>query len=162
MKQENITLEEELGMFLQEWENTAFGTDYGMDSLEFLEKIVESPLRLEHIYRYSNLQEILAKELTSTVNLFFYHNENFEQHVHIEEFIIALSAVVLESQFLGESNLKFKITDEELRLLHDALEQIFTHYEAFTLFEMLDEKSCQMVLNDVDDMLNKFRILLGN
>lgn len=154
-------------MYIEKWKDTAFGTDYGNDFLNFLESIESDVLRLDLIYEVSNLQKIFEKNKTDIDVQLYQHN--FEQFIHYEEAIIALVAVVIECYFNGSANmskaygnkvLRFNISKQESFFIEKKLRYIYENYQDFNLFEMLDEVTTPMVLSDISEMLEKLTIIL--
>ena len=47
-------------MFLEQWKDTAFGSDYGGDFLEFLESFNNEVLSLNLLYTKSDLRKFLT------------------------------------------------------------------------------------------------------
>lgn len=136
-------------MFIEKWKDTAFGSDHGGDFQQFLEKIPSKKLTLAEIYKHCDLKkyfdrpELLRQRTDNNVQL---ENIDFEQFVHYEEAVIALTAIVAESEIngsadlikaYGSKNLTFDISKEELLILKNALTYIQNHAEKFVLFEML-------------------------
>lgn len=136
-------------MFIEKWKDTAFGSDYGTDFQQFLENIPCEKLTLTEIYKRCDLKkyfdqpELLIQRADNNVRL---ENPNFEQFVHYEEAVIALTAIVAESEINGSADLTkaygskiltFDISKEELLTLKKALTDIHNNPEKFVLFEML-------------------------
>ena len=153
-------------MFLEQWKDTAFGSDYGGDFLEFLESFNDEVLSLELLYAKSDLRKFLTDSeaviRNKDFNVQLKYNQGFEQTVHYEEAIIALSAVVIESLLQGSANmkeaygtkiLKFDATANELMLLKKALTSIYQNFSSFNLFDMLDKETKEVVLNDIFEMM---------
>lgn len=156
-------------MFIEKWKDTAFGSDYGGDFQQFLEKISSEKLTLTEIYKRCDLKkyfeqpELLNKRTDNNVWL---ENPDFEQFVHYEEAVIALTAIVAESEISGSADLKnaygskiltFNISKEELLTLKNALTDIYDNTEKFVLFEMLgDYKDDTLVdISEIIECLKK-------
>ncbi len=138
-------------MFIEKWKDTAFGSDYGGDFQQFLEKIPTEKLTLTEIYKRCDLKkyfdqpELLDERTDNNVRL---DNPDFEQFVHYEDAVIALTAIVAESELNGSADLTtaygskmltFDISKEELLTLKNALTAIHNNTEKFVLFEMLGD-----------------------
>ncbi len=138
-------------MFIEKWKDTAFGSDYGGDFQQFLEKIPCEKLTLTEIYKRCDLKkyfdqpELLDERTDNNVRL---DNPDFEQFVHYEDAVIALTAIVAESELNGSADLTtaygskmltFDISKEELLTLQNALIDIHNNTEKFVLFEMLGD-----------------------
>lgn len=138
-------------MFIEKWKDTAFGSDHGGDFQQFLEKIPSEKLTLTEIYKrcdlnkYFDQPELLDERTDNNVRL---DNPDFEQFVHYEEAVIALTAIVAESELngsadltnaYGSKSLTFDISKEELLTLKNALTYIHNNTQKFVLFEMLGD-----------------------
>ncbi|WP_413513580.1 imm68 putative immunity domain-containing protein [Myroides odoratus] len=138
-------------MFIEKWKDTAFGSDHGGDFQQFLEKVPSKKLTLTEIYKLCDLKkyfdqpELLNQRTDNNVRL---ENPDFEQFVHYEEAVIALTAIVAESELNGSADLTnaygskiltFDISKEELLTLKNALTDIHNNTEKFVLFEMLGD-----------------------
>ncbi len=138
-------------MFIEKWKDTAFGSDYGGDFQHFLEKIPSEKLTLTEIYKRCDLKkyfdqpELLNERTDNNVRL---DNLDFEQFVHYEDAVIALTAIVAESELNGSADLTnaygskiltLDISKEELLTLKNALTDIHNNTEKFVLFEMLGD-----------------------
>ena len=130
-------------------------------------------MTLDLLYKKSTLRTFLLENETiiknKNFNLALNHNENFQQIIHCEEAIIALSAVVIEAVSIGEANmkvaygtkiLKFKATNNELLLIKKALTNIYRNASSFNLFEMLDDNTKVEVLDDISQMIKALEDLL--
>jgi len=165
-------------MYLEKWKDTAFGSDYGYDFLEFLEEFKEDKLSLEIIYQNCNLEDLLLSheklidKKHISHNLYLYNTQEFQHTIHYEEAIIALSALVIENKLVGYADtrnaygskvLRFNISQSELSLIHSALKSIYNNSTSFSLFELLefDEESKKNVLQDILMMLQLFDDILN-
>ena len=154
-------------MFIEKWKDTAFGSDYGGDFKDFLEEIPGEKLTLADIYERCDLKKYfddptLLDEVTdNVVNL---DNPEFDQYVAYEEAIIALTAIVVESELNGSADLTnaygsktltFDISKNELLTIKKALTQIYEYPEKFVLFELcLDEERTE-TLYDIKEILSE-------
>lgn len=147
-------------MFIEKWKDTAFGSDYGGDFQHFLEKIPIDKLTMSDIYERCDLKtyfdepELLNKRIDTHIWL---GNPDFKQFVHYEDAVIALTAIVAESEIsksadltnaYGSKILTFDITKEELITLKDALTNIHNNPDKFILFEMSGDYKDEL-LSDV-------------
>ncbi|WP_158960612.1 imm68 putative immunity domain-containing protein [Myroides fluvii] len=138
-------------MAIEKWKDTAFGSDYGGDFQQFLEKIPSKKLTLTEIYKRCDLKkyfdqpDLLSQRTDNNVRL---ENPDFDQFVHYEDAVIALTAIVAESERNGSADLTnaygskiltFDISKEELLTLKKALTDIHNNTDKFVLFEMLGD-----------------------
>lgn len=157
-------------MFIEKWKDTAFGSDYGSDFQSFLEEIASGKLTLKEIFencdleKYFNNPELLKQRTDNNVQL---TNSSFEQFVHYEGAVIALSAIVAESVANGSADLTlaygsdvliFDVTKEEITKLKNALTYIHDNPNLFVLFEMLDEDEKKETLKDIADIIEQLQI----
>lgn len=156
-------------MFIEKWKDTAFGSDFGEDFQQFLEKISSEKLTLTEIYKRCDLQKYLDQpELLNqrTDNNVWLENPDFEQFVHYEDSIIALTAIVAESEIngiadlanaYGSKTLTFDISKAELTTLKQALTDIHDNPDKFVLFEMLDEEGKAETLSDIQVIIDQLK-----
>ena len=157
-------------MFIEKWKDTAFGSDFGGDFLQFLEKIPSEKLTLTEIYKLCDLQKYFDQpELLNqrTDNNVWLENPDFKQYVHYEEAVIALTAIVAESEINGFADLTnaygskiltFDISKDELTTLKNALIDIKNNPNNFVLFEMLDEDEQAETLSDIEEIIEQLKI----
>lgn len=156
-------------MFIEKWKDTAFGSDYGGDFQRFLEQITTDKLTLSDIYercdlkKYFDQPDALNQRTDNNVKL---DNPNFDQFVHYEDAVIALTAIVAESELNGSADLSkaygsktlaFEITKEELVTLKKALSNIHDNPHKFILFEMLDEAGRNETLVDIAEIIEQLK-----
>lgn len=154
-------------MWIEKWKDTAFGSDYGSDFQQFLEKIPGDKLTLSEIYercdlkKYFDQPELLNQRTDNNVQL---HNPSFDQFIHYEDAVIALTAIVAESELLGSADLTqaygskvvtFEVTKEELTTLKNALTDIHSNPDKFVLFEMLDNTGRDETLSDMAEIIEQ-------
>jgi len=127
---------------------------------------------LDLIYQYIDLKKyidnpILLNERTDT-NVEF-TNTNFEHSIHFEDALIALSAIIIESKINGKADLtkaygtkilEFKSTNEEIKPIFRALQNIHAYPENYILFEMCLEKERQETLDNIEEMIKEFEKVL--
>lgn len=157
-------------MFIEKWKDTAFGSDYGADFQSFLEEITSDKLTLKEVFKncdlekYLNNPELLKERTDNNVQL---TNSNFEQFVHYEDAVIALCAIVAESEANGSADLTlaygnkvliFDITKEEIMPLKNALNYIHDNLDQFVLFEMLGEEEQAETLADIREIIEQLQI----
>ncbi len=157
-------------MYIEQWKDTAFGSDYGGDFLRFMEGIETDVLSLELLFNKCNLESLIKSRKSFLENEYgeydvtLENNSGFEQTVAYEETIIALSAVIIECELNGKADLRetygtkvvtFTISQAEIKLIRDALQDIHENPKSFVLFEMLPEECQTDTLNDISQMLNK-------
>lgn len=156
-------------MFIEKWKDTAFGSDYGADFQRFLEQIPTDKLTLADIYercdlkKYFDQPDALNQRTDNNVKL---DNPNFDQFIHYEDAVIALTAIVAESELNGSADLSnaygsktlaFGITKEELAILKEALSDIHNNPDKFVLFEMLDEGGRKETLVDIAEIIEQLK-----
>ncbi|WP_337085136.1 imm68 putative immunity domain-containing protein [Elizabethkingia anophelis] len=156
-------------MFIEKWKDTAFRSDFGGDFQQFLEKIPNEKLTLTEIYKRCDLKkyfdqpELLNQRTDNNVRI---ENPEFEQFVHYEDAVIALTAIVVESEINGSADLTnaygskiltLDISKEELITLKDALSDIYNNPNKFVLFEMLDEEAQEETLSDIEEMIEQLK-----
>lgn len=152
-------------MLIEKWKHTAFGSDFGGDFLNFLESIQKDKLSLQDVFRNCNLEqyfikpELLQERNDNNVKL---NNNGFDIFVHYEDAVIALSAIVAESELSGNANLAdafgsktitFEVTKNELSLLKNALNYICQNPEKFILFELCRGKEKEATLSDIQEIV---------
>ncbi|EKT4550883.1 hypothetical protein JE952_002543 [Flavobacterium psychrophilum] len=157
-------------MFIEKWKDTAFGSDYGGDFQKILENIASEKLTLTEIYKHCDLKKYFDQpELLNqrTDNNVWLDNPDFEQFVHYEEAVIALTAIVAESEINGSADLTnaygskiltFEISKEELMTLKNALTDVHNNPNKFVLFEMLDEEGQTETLSDIEEIIQQLKI----
>lgn len=156
-------------MFLEKWKDTAFGTDHGNDFRDFIEDIGISPITIDDIYQRCNLKkyidqpDLLLQRKDNDVKI---DNPDFEQFVHYEDAIIALSAIIIESELNGEADLTeaygnetviFNISKQELSSIKSALGFVYNNPDNFILFELCAEEEKSEVLTHIAEMLEQFQ-----
>lgn len=161
-------------MFIEKWKDTAFGSDYGTDFQRFLEQIPTDKMTLADIYERCNLKKyfdqpsLLDQQTDNNVKL---DNPNFDQFVHYEDAVIALTAIVVESELNGSADLStaygsktltFEITKEELATLKSALTYIHDNPEKFVLFKMLDNDGRNETLFDIAEIIEQLNLTINN
>lgn len=152
-------------MLIEKWKHTAFGSDFGGDFLNFLESLQKDKLLLHDVFKNSDLKqyfdkpELLNERNDNNVKL---NKQGFDMFVHYEDAVIALSAVVAESELNGTANLtkafgsktiSFEINKDELVMLKKALNDIHENAEKFVLFELCGEEEKEATLSDVQEMI---------
>ncbi|RWX02218.1 imm68 putative immunity domain-containing protein [Flavobacterium cerinum] len=156
-------------MFIEKWKDTAFGSDYGADFQRFLEKIPTDKLTLADIYercdlkKYFDQPDTLNQRTDNNVKL---DNPNFEQFVHYEDAVIALTAIVVESELngcadlsnaYGSKTLALETTKEELVTLKNALTEIYESPDKFILFAMLDNNERNETLLTIAEIMEQLK-----
>lgn len=156
-------------MFIEKWKDTAFGSDFGGDFQQFLEKIPNEKLTLTEIYKRCDLKKYLDQPVLlneRTDNNVWLENPDFKQFVHYEEAVIALTAIVAESEINGSADLTnaygskiltFDISNDELETLKNALTDIYNNPNKFVLFEMLDEDGQTETLSDIQEIIEQLK-----
>jgi hypothetical protein len=156
-------------MHIEKWKDIAFGSDYGLDFQQFLEQIQIEVLTLKDVYKLCDLQKyfdepaLLLQRKDNNVTLY---NGNFEQFVHYEDAVIALTAVVVESEMNGNADLSeaygskkliFNVTKEELHKLHSAIAFIHSNPQHFILFDMLDNEAREETLTVMAEIIDQLQ-----
>lgn len=154
-------------MFIEKWKDIAFGSDYGGDFKDFLEKLTGNPLSFADIFNHCDLQKyfndpsLLLHETDNNVQL---QNAAFEQYVHYEDAVIALTAVVVESEAAGQADLtqaygtkvlQLQVAKPELETLFNAITFIYNNPDNFVLFEMLPDQERQETLAVISEMITE-------
>lgn len=160
-------------MFIEKWKDTAFGTDNGSDFRDLLEEIPNHPLTLSDVYqhcdlkKYINNTELLNERTDNNIKI---NNPDFDQFVHYEDAIIALSAIVIESELNGEADLSeaygnetitFQVTKQELATLETALSYIHDNPDKFVLFELCSEEEKKETLANISEMLEQLQVCIN-
>ncbi len=155
---------------IERWKDTAFGTDFGGDFMNFLEEISTNTLTMADVFKNCDLEKYFSKpELLNerTDNNVELYNQDFEMYVHYEDAVIALSAIVIECVVNGKADLRkaygsktlsFTISNPELVTLRNALVEIHDKPEKYILFEMcLDDEREETLthMNEIIAELNK-------
>lgn len=155
-------------MHIEGWADTAFGTDFGGDFLELVERIASDTLTLTTLFEHCDLERylrdpgLLAGRTDNNVRIAVAEGSNFEKYVHYEDAVIALAAIVAEckangcadlSQAYGSRTLRVRISDEERSLITEALRGIHDHPHRYVLFEMCPGEAGEQVLADLCSML---------
>lgn len=161
-------------MFIEKWKDTAFGSDYGGDFKDFLEEIPDKKLTLASIYkrcdlkRYFDDPELLRHQTDNNVKI---DNDNFSHYIHYEDAVIALSAVVVESELAGAADLTkaygskklvFEVYKHELILLKKAVSEIYDHPDNFILFDMLLSEETNQVRQDIAEIIDGLDECIAN
>lgn len=154
-------------MFIEKWKDTAFGSDFGGDFQQFLEKIPSEKLTLVEVYKRCDLKKYLDHpELLNqrTDNSVILENSEFKQWVPYEEAVIALTVIVVESELNGTADLRnaygtkkitFEVEKNELLTLKSALTQIYEYPEKFVVFELCLEGERIQTLSDIKEILSE-------
>lgn len=153
---------------IENWKDTAFGSDFGGDFLELIERISDEAISMELIFEHTDLKKylddpsLLKDRTDNNVN---FTNNTFPQYVHFEDLIIALSAVVVEgylsgtidlAKAYGNKTLKFRSSKNETLPVYLALQKIYEQPDKYVLFEMLLEEERKQTLNDINEILTRF------
>jgi len=156
-------------MYIEKWKDTAFGSDYGGDFQRFLEGIPNDKLTLRDVYercdlkKYFDQPNLLEQRTDNNVKL---ANPDFDLFIHYEDAVIALTAIVVESELnssadlsnaYGSKSLIFNITKEELVMLKNVLTEIQDNPEKFVLFEILDGSGRNETLSDISEIIEQLK-----
>ncbi|MNV25029.1 hypothetical protein D3C71_1161120 [compost metagenome] len=124
---------------------------------------------LSDIYEHCDLKkyldepERLNQRTDNNVKL---NNSPFEQFVHYEDAVIALTAIVAESELNGSADLTnaygskvltFEVTKEEVTALKNALTDIYNNPDKFILFAMLDKDGRDETLSDIAEIIEQLK-----
>lgn len=157
---------------IENWKDTAFGSDFGGDFLELIETICVHEITFDLIYKNTNLKTYIDKpELleNKTDNNVYFTNSKFKQYIHFEDFIIGLSAIIAESskngivdltKAYGNKLLNFKLVKNEIEPIYIALKRIYQNPENYVLFEMCLDEERNETLKDVKDIITVFELAL--
>ena len=150
---------------IENWKDTAFGSDFGGDFLELIEKISENEISVDLIYRNTDLKkyfdnpDLLKERTDNNVN---FTNSEFEQYIHFEDLIIALAAIIAENKLNGKVDLtkaygnkvlKFNSTEQEIQQIYLALKNIYNNPDDYVLFEMCMDEERKETLIDINQIL---------
>jgi len=153
---------------IENWKDTAFGSDFGGDFLELVENITSDTLTMNLIYtntdvkKYIDNPDVLKERTDNNVQ---FTNSKFEQYIHFEDLIIALSAIIVEAQINGQVDLtkaygnkvlKFQAKKEELMPIYNALQTIYNSPDSYVMFEMCMEEEREETLTDIKNILTAF------
>ncbi|KFF07514.1 imm68 putative immunity domain-containing protein [Flavobacterium reichenbachii] len=154
-------------MLIEKWKDTVFGSDYGGDFKDFLEGMGSGKLTLSEIYKHCDLKKYFDNPILlnqSTDHNVQLENPDFEQFVHYEDAVIALTAIVVECELNGSADLKnaygskilsFEIGKPELIHLKNALAYIYGNAEKFVLFEMCSAEEREEALSDIAEIIEQ-------
>ncbi|WP_299435636.1 imm68 putative immunity domain-containing protein [uncultured Aquimarina sp.] len=158
---------------IENWKDTAFGSDFGGDFLELVENITSDTLTMNLIYTNTDVKKYidnpdLLKERTD--NNVQFTNSKFEQYIHFEDLIIALSVMIVEAELNGEIDLtkaygnkvlKFQAEKEEIKSIHSALQTIYNSPDSYVMFEMCMEEEREETLTDIKNILAAFEKIMN-
>ncbi|MFD2562884.1 imm68 putative immunity domain-containing protein [Aquimarina rubra] len=158
---------------IENWKDTAFGSDFGGDFLELVENITDDTLTMDLIYtnidvkKYIDNPDVLKERTDNNVQ---FTNSKFEQYIHFEDLIIALSAIIVEAQLNGQVDLtkafgnkvlKFQAEKEEIIPIYNALQTIYNTPDNYVLFEMCMQEEREETLNDIKNILTAFEKIVS-
>lgn len=153
---------------IENWKDTAFGSDFGGDFLELVEKIADEEITLDLIYTHTDIKKYLENPQlldARTDNNVYFTQSPFEQYIHFEDAIIGLSALIIENELHGKVDLTkaygnkvlvFKPSENTLIPVFNALQHIYNYPEKYMLFEMCMGEERQAVLQDIQQMIIEF------
>ncbi len=166
---------------IEKWKDTAFGSDFGMTFLEFIEENFEKELSIRDIYNKTNIEKYIVnpkklKERTDN-NVYLIdadeietiHYAEYFNYVHFEDLIIGLSAIIVESGINGKADLTkaygnksyiFKSEKSEIKSIYLALKDIYDNPKKYVLFEMMLEEETKETLKDIEEILIEFKKLI--
>jgi len=153
---------------IEHWKDTAFGSDFGGDFLELVENITIDTLTMDLIYTNTDVKKYIddpaiLKERTD--NNIQFTNSKFEQYIHFEDLIIALSVMIIEAKLNGEidltkaygnKTLKFEGKKEEIKPIYNALQTIYNSPDSYVMFEMCMKEEREETLADIKNILATF------
>ena len=157
---------------IENWKDVAFGSDFGGDFLELIEKISDNEISIDLIYQNTDLKKyietpnLLEKRTDNNVNFI---NSKFEQYIHFEDLIIGLSAMIVESGLNGKVDLTktygnkildFKLDKTEIEPIYSALLKIHENPENYVLFEMCMKEERDETLKNIKEILTEFEKLI--
>jgi len=158
---------------IENWKDTAFGSDFGGDFLELVERITKNgEISLSLIFQYTDAKQYLDTpdllEERTDINVNFTDSE-FEQYIHFEDFIIALSAMMVESSLNGRVDLRkaygtkvlgFEFDESHAEPVYTALKHIYTNPDSYILFEMCAEEERKETLDHISEIMLAFEKIL--
>ena len=157
---------------IEKWKDTAFGSDFGGDFLELVEKITTKEFSIDLVYKNTDIKKYLDNSSTletKTDNNVYFTNSKFEQYIHFEDLIIALSAMIVEGSVNGKIDLTkaygsrildFNLIKKEIKPIYFALKTIYKKPDNFVLFEMCTKLERKETLNDINEILKEFENLV--
>ncbi|WP_298544970.1 imm68 putative immunity domain-containing protein [uncultured Aquimarina sp.] len=158
---------------IENWKDTAFGSDFGGDFLELVENITSDTLTMDLIYTHSDVKKYIDNPdllHERTDNNVRFTNSKFEQYIHFEDLIIALSAIIVEAGIHGQVDLtkaygnkvlKFQMNKEEITPVYEALQTIYNTPDSYVMFEMCMKEEREETLKDIKDILSRFEKLVN-
>lgn len=153
---------------IEHWKDTAFGSDFGGDFLELIESISSDILTMDLIYKHTDVKKYLDSPSLleqRTDNNVQFINSKFEQYIHFEDLIIALSAILVEAELhglvdltkaYGNKTIKFEVEKEEIKPIYKALQAIYNAPEKYVMFEMCMSEEREETLNDIKNIATHF------
>ncbi|MBK9578121.1 MAG: hypothetical protein IPO40_13680 [Fibrobacteres bacterium] len=155
---------------MEAWKDTAFGSDFGGDFLTLVESLDAPEVNLGVIYRRCDLQRYVADPtllLKRTDNNVFFTPSEFEQYVHFEDAVIAIAAIMVESQACdgvvdltkayGSKTIRFTSTNSDRLEILTALEGILANPDHYVLFEMCRGEERASTLADLHAMASELK-----
>ncbi len=166
---------------IEKWKDTAFGSDFGGDFLEFIEDNFEKELSIKDIYNKTDIEKYIInpKELEHRTDNNVYlidaddieiiHYGEYFNYVHFEDVIIGLSSIIVESGINGKVDLTkaygnktfiFKSEKSEIKPIYLALKNIYENPKKYVLFEMMLEEETKETMKDIKEILIEFKRLI--
>ncbi len=167
---------------IEKWKDTVFGSDFGMTFLEFIENRFEKNISISLLYQNTNVEKYLKNPellndrtdnnvyLVDADEIEIAHYENYFEYIHFEDFIIGLSAMIVESSInkkldlrkaYGHKIYEFKYEKTEITPIYAALKNIYEYPNKYVLFEMCLEEEKKETLADVKEILIEFEKIIN-
>ena len=164
---------------IKAWKDTAFGSDFGSDILELIESNFDTSFSMQDIYQIMDIQKYLLEpkclQDKTDNNVYFLTPEylQYQQYVHFENGVIALSALIIEAashpqrvvdlrKAYGSKALTFNFSKDDIVPIYLALQKIAEYPDHYVLFELLAKDERESVLNDIRQMLCVFDRVIRN
>ena len=157
---------------IENWKDTAFGSDFGGDFLELVEQMANEEVSIDLIFQNTDVKKYLDGRVSlkkRTDNNVNFINSKFGQYIHFEDLIIALSVMIVESSLNGKVDLTkaygnkivdFNFKKDEIKPVYFALKNIHNEPDDYVLFEMCQEEERKKTLKDIQEILTEFEKLL--
>ncbi len=166
---------------IEKWKDTAFGSDFGMTFLEFIEENFEKELSIKGIYNKTDVEKYIVNPqkleertdnnvyLIDADGIEIIHYGEYFNYIHFEDLIIGLSAIIVESGINGKVDLTkaygnktfiFKSEKSEIKPIYLALKNIYDNPKKYVLFEMMLEEEAKEIMKDIEEILIEFKKLI--
>ncbi|EZH73447.1 hypothetical protein ATO12_16025 [Aquimarina atlantica] len=158
---------------IEKWRDTAFGSDFGGDFLDLIERISDDKLSMDLIYKNTDVKKYLDNPnllQERTDNNVKFTNTEYEQYIHFEDLIIGLSVIIVEAELnneidltkaYGSKTVTFTFQKNEVKPICSALQVIYNNPDDYVLFEMCMEEERKETLNDIKEIVVAFEKIVN-